>query len=792
MKKYVSYLFYANIRKVSLWVVSVILIAMLYVYAIMLPLLENMALYEVWTDRESGPFFVSIMVLSLFSAMLAAYIFRTPIEDGSELVITAKPIPRNKLVGAKFIAYLIFLTIFSLLPAISLLVLFAIPQYNVQSVGWVIVSDLLGNLIVMLFYGSIAALLSLRLSKVLVVLTNVCIMLLLTIYNTVSSAVEATPKDKIQSDKKYSISGMTYINKDNKADTSSCFTPITKDLKEYYKVFTLDGQKQIWDDAVDRSSIRYLNDFNVYNQLKTIYFVGGVDDAWFNKHMHYGIAGSQNMTFNITDLVNKPAQDFVDPEQTPDNIKPLLVSDDDPYWTNIGNINIPNTYYRSNSFSRQDTYSIVNANKDPSLEFESIEEFMVYISSELLNVETSLTTATQSVGGGCSNSQYYYDVSKTTSTNTYVAYSFYDGIRISKNSENVVWQNCQCNEYEEDLFNWILYNIIFTDKYFDYGESSENKLFIDEIDPDNIYWCIDVNTDKTPDGKLINHLNRLLYTDFFQQDDVKQSLKLNSAKDVGKEIAKFKFWASQKLQGYNDTKDYRIKNFTINGVNPVVPWDAYFKCVFNPQYNSMNVANLSEFADKGKPIISHGFIPINNYGDENDTTNWLNYLLVKEEYRPEQGQPWSHVGVNRLTPVYNGSVYGSNNKPGSVDPAGQVKEEYFKAYDFATDPKQQNSWSNYPTIDGYGYYSRIGLMSDALISCLAEGNDYVYYNNAWSSDYSSQIFLSSMPYIEYTNMLFNYDGAEQIPAGFCVASYLLFIIIFLAVAYTRFVKLDIA
>ena len=260
---------------------------------------------------------------------------------------------------------------------------------------------------------------------------------------------------------------------------------------------------------------------------------------------------------------------------------------------------------------------------------------------------------------------------------------------------------------------------------------------------------------------------------------------------------RFKYYASKKLTAAAGTNKYDVINYQDeNGSSIVVPWDAYFKCVFNTQFNSMNVANESEFNDLiGKAVVGQGFLPINNYYRQD--TNLLNTFCLRPRYKSVQNED---VGINRLTTVYNGLQYGrgqNQQKPGSADPAQNVSEDIFVAYDFTADPKNADNWTNYATIKDknqnpvYGYTSKLGMMASEFLNDYVCGeNNSVYTDEGFIEEYNSTLYHSSTPYYVFTNILFNYDMTEQFSPGIYAAIYLCIALVLMAVAYTRYIRYD--
>ncbi|MCF0227905.1 MAG: hypothetical protein HUJ52_03735, partial [Malacoplasma sp.] len=442
------------------------------------------------------------------------------------------------------------------------------------------------------------------------------LIILLAIYNTVIVATLPTPLGQMITSKKYAATAVPYIDKNNKATAASYFLPTNTDIESILKIASLDGQREIWADAVANSSINALNAFNIAGQLATTYWSGELYEAWYNEIYSSGIGKSSTMDYSITSCVNKSGENYVDPEQDRNESKPLIkdgviINDDNAeVWSNVGKVDSPTSWFDLSNVSREDTYNVVRANSYPLITPESsiIDQIQLLVEKLMLlytgyNVMSGSTSSTYARG----NSKYYHDVSKTESTDTYAAEAFYDGKQVSSRKKQLNWQSLEPNEYEVDLFNAILYSILFTYDYFDSvsaatTQAAKEKIIFDD-DVNTNKWFITMNN--VGPCQAYPAVNKVLYNDFFSKPAVKSKLGLETDKDVGMEIARFKYYASVKLTGQaknvinqdyeSGTDNYIIKNgidYFDNNEQYIVPWDAYFKCVYYPQFNSLNVTNM--------------------------------------------------------------------------------------------------------------------------------------------------------------------------------------------------------
>ena len=143
------------------------------------------------------------------------------------------------------------------------------------------------------------------------------------------------------------------------------------------------------------------------------------------------------------------------------------------------------------NFAIQDTYNFVTANQTP-LTTEEEKEYITYLLLlDMLYLGNTFKVVNYQPASSSNyngNNKYYYDVSKTESVDTWIAARFYDGQYLDVNDRFINWQNIKIDEYEKDLFNYMIYKLLFANsKYYGDPELS-NTIFSDE--QENKYWGI--------------------------------------------------------------------------------------------------------------------------------------------------------------------------------------------------------------------------------------------------------------------------------------------------------------
>jgi len=66
-------------------------------------------------------------LIALYGAIFAIFIFRAPVDDGSELLICSKPINHSKLIASKFIIFVLGCAFYGLISALFACFGFLLP-----------------------------------------------------------------------------------------------------------------------------------------------------------------------------------------------------------------------------------------------------------------------------------------------------------------------------------------------------------------------------------------------------------------------------------------------------------------------------------------------------------------------------------------------------------------------------------------------------------------------------------------------------------------------------------------
>lgn len=213
MKSYLKFLFLSMFSKISTWVIAFIYVFSIISFVYIIPAVLHWSLSK--TFAYVSLILLIIIIIAAASSFITATIFRTGIDDGTELLILSKEIGRANIILAKIIVLITFQ--FSLSFICGLLAVFSkYFAYGSSNPLPYVVGIFLLYIIVGLFFSSITILFSLKLKKSSLTILSTAISVLLSILCFINYVVAKTPGvyNQIES---YSISQNSLFKKtDNK------------------------------------------------------------------------------------------------------------------------------------------------------------------------------------------------------------------------------------------------------------------------------------------------------------------------------------------------------------------------------------------------------------------------------------------------------------------------------------------------------------------------------------------------------------------------------------------------
>lgn len=185
-------------KKVSVYLTAILYFVMVLCYTTIVPLISKSEAIEMFSSPVSGMFLM--FCISMVGSFLAIEIFRTSIDDGTELLTVSKPISRKEVVMVKLTIFLLFIVAISLLSLGISGFMFLNPLGNENDNVKILIGIFVATLINGVIFGSIATLLSLFCKKIISLLITLSITFILMVYSMLSSFVVKSPITKMQQD----------------------------------------------------------------------------------------------------------------------------------------------------------------------------------------------------------------------------------------------------------------------------------------------------------------------------------------------------------------------------------------------------------------------------------------------------------------------------------------------------------------------------------------------------------------------------------------------------------------
>ena len=282
-KAYFCYLFQFFFTRPFGYIIPLIYFLYLAVILIIVPHAINRNPLFIWTLGGIDMPSFNLFFIAGFSAVLAITIFRITREDGTELIVSSKPLTKSQCLFLKTLVYvIIMLFVCVICVVITSLLLPVFGEYNeytnitgiaIDKYIAINLSVLVGNLLNMFLFGGLAILFSLIGGQIITMIGCIGMVLFLSLINFLAPRIFTTPIDLLSNDYGISIKSFNCntLNQyeSNLADKQINFASIEcttgRDGKEEYHYDTA----KYWLLAQTSSNISKIHYFNIAKQLSS-------------------------------------------------------------------------------------------------------------------------------------------------------------------------------------------------------------------------------------------------------------------------------------------------------------------------------------------------------------------------------------------------------------------------------------------------------------------------------------------------------------------------------------------
>ena len=236
-------------------------------YTSIIPVMSDKA--PITLFRSSYSTSLLMLLVAAVISVIAVEIFRTPIDDGTELLIVSKPISRKEIVFTKLLIFLIYVISISIVGAIIAAFTFLNRSSSREDSTTLLLGVLLGTVVNGLLFGSITTILSIYFKKIISMVISVGVSFALLIMTFLGSFTIKSPVQILQ-DRGYTISPLTIL--DNKKDEETGETKLTQ-TNALFSTGLPAGEtlSKAWSSAASATPYKTFSFFDFGYQLSSLY-----------------------------------------------------------------------------------------------------------------------------------------------------------------------------------------------------------------------------------------------------------------------------------------------------------------------------------------------------------------------------------------------------------------------------------------------------------------------------------------------------------------------------------------
>lgn len=297
-KAFFKFYFSLVAKKLLIYLAVVLYFILIIFYTSVIPKIVKMDPLQMFSLPLSGSFLMFSVIL--FSSFLAIEIFRTPIDDGTELLIVSKPITRNKIVGIKLLIFLIYIFSISIVTSLLASFSFATKLGTTNDNLLVVFGSGVATLVIGMIFGSVTTLFTLYFKKIVSLLLTLCIGFFLMTYSSLSSYIIKSPI-KIMSEANESILPLTLFEPDEKNHKIK----ISEGATTISTTDTVSNVQpgEIWNKYKTQSKYIINSYLDIAGQLSSFYTLNTPNSSFSNSFKFMSIF-NQNVDYKFTDFTS--------------------------------------------------------------------------------------------------------------------------------------------------------------------------------------------------------------------------------------------------------------------------------------------------------------------------------------------------------------------------------------------------------------------------------------------------------------------------------------------------------
>ncbi len=265
--KYTKFMLLLMLRKPSIYIMTILYWAASLALIVIVPIISKTNPMNIMSYAYM-PMYLMIFC-AMLSAVYAIQLFRTNIDDGTEILIISKPITRREILVSKFAIFITTILFVAVIEALFTLFANFNPLATWSDISILSLGSFVATIIDSFVFGSISIITSIYIKKIGSLLISIGLAFVLMLISSLASIVSTTPMKFIQ-DQGMIISGATLVKVNDggsvdMANGAYIMPPPTEKQEDI---------SDIWKAAFQKSAYPNYVNFDFAYQLSTIYNMG--------------------------------------------------------------------------------------------------------------------------------------------------------------------------------------------------------------------------------------------------------------------------------------------------------------------------------------------------------------------------------------------------------------------------------------------------------------------------------------------------------------------------------------
>lgn len=313
---YSKYVVLSCLKRPYTYIPVAVYLLYLAIVLLIIPAAMNFSPLYLWTNSSFNFPVFNLILVAIITSCLTVAVFKRDREDGSDLLLSVKPVKKWTTILIKMCIYLIGILIFTGLSVALVSLTKTFGEYGPDNLRGIdsqqyvslLLSILVGNIINMLIFGSIATIIAALGPSLAVLLGTIGLGFVLSVLNFIFPRISSTPSTTLETSHNLKISTYSantvsqYIEDDNEAIPKSFATIDCYSSQGVFDTY------EYWNVAKQETKSQLLNYVDLGKQLSMLYQTFGMNDEQIKSAKKLNIGASVSYDYQIlkdTSIKNK-------------------------------------------------------------------------------------------------------------------------------------------------------------------------------------------------------------------------------------------------------------------------------------------------------------------------------------------------------------------------------------------------------------------------------------------------------------------------------------------------------